>query len=66
MAVSKVNQTSRVKHYPFECGYDRITRPRYTLSLHFYLVAIVFLIFDVEIALLIPLIIAMKATHHTC
>lgn len=41
---------------PFECGFDPISKNRLPFSLTFYLVTIIFLIFDVEIAIIIPLI----------
>jgi NADH-quinone oxidoreductase subunit A len=38
----------------YECGVPVITSPRQRLSVHFYLVAILFILFDIETVFLIP------------
>jgi NADH-quinone oxidoreductase subunit A len=39
---------------PYECGFDAFSDSRSKFDVHFYLVAILFIIFDLEIAFLFP------------
>lgn len=47
-------RTSEIKNEPFECGVPIVTPFTGTAPVKFYLVALLFLLFDVEIAFLLP------------
>jgi len=43
------------KIYTFECGFDPVNRQRIPFSMQFFIIAILFLIFDMEISIILPL-----------
>ena len=52
---------SPVKSEPFECGQVPLSLPAGRLSIKFYLTAILFVLFDVEIVFLYPWAVAYRA-----
>uniref|UniRef100_UPI0030DFC064 NADH dehydrogenase subunit 3 n=1 Tax=Bregmatothrips sinensis TaxID=3045418 RepID=UPI0030DFC064 len=54
MILSKKSMNKKEKWVPFECGFNFFNFPRMPFSMRFFLIAIIFIIFDVEISLIIP------------
>lgn len=48
------------KNSPYECGFEGIGKVRNEFDVQFYLVAILFIIFDLEIAFLFPFAVSLK------
>lgn len=51
---------SAEKLLPYECGLDPVGSPRRRFSVKFFLVAIIFIVFDVEVVFLYPWAIVFK------
>jgi NADH:ubiquinone oxidoreductase subunit 3 (subunit A) len=50
------------KNSPYECGYDAFSDARDTFDIRFYLVAILFLVFDLEVSFLFPWAVSLDTT----
>ena len=48
------------KAKPFECGVDPIALPAGRLPIHFYVMAMLFVVFDVELVFLFPWAVVLK------
>lgn len=58
--VSPKGKYSSDKNSPYECGFEEFDSARVPFDVRFYLVAILFIIFDLEIALLFPWAIVIR------
>lgn len=52
--LAKIHYIRNEKNSPFECGFNPSQKTRIPFSLQFFLIALIFIIFDVEIILIIP------------
>jgi NADH-quinone oxidoreductase subunit A len=53
---------SEVKSQPFECGKEPFALPRGQIPVHFYTVAMLFIVFDVELVFLFPWAVTFRET----
>jgi len=53
LLITKKNYKEKIS--TFECGFDPRREARLPFSIHFFLVALIFLIFDVEITIILPI-----------
>jgi NADH-quinone oxidoreductase subunit A len=54
------NRPDQAKNSPYECGFEAFEDARMKFDVRYYLVAILFILFDLEIAFLFPWAVALK------
>ncbi len=54
------NRPNEAKNSPYECGFEAFEDARMKFDVRYYLVAILFILFDLEIAFLFPWAAALK------
>jgi NADH-quinone oxidoreductase subunit A len=54
----------KAKLTPYECGFDAFEDTRTKFDVRYYLVAILFIVFDLEIAFLFPWAVALNQIGH--
>nr|AIM19542.1 NADH dehydrogenase subunit 3 [Diceroprocta semicincta] len=62
--ISTKSISDREKISPFECGFDPFESSRIPFSSHFFLIAVIFLVFDVELVIIMPMIILMPTLKY--
>nr|YP_010478235.1 NADH dehydrogenase subunit 3 [Nesophrosyne sp. 281 GMB-2012]UVI59679.1 NADH dehydrogenase subunit 3 [Nesophrosyne sp. 281 GMB-2012] len=60
--ISKKSIIDNQKATPFECGFNPVSYTRLPFSMHFFLIAVLFLVFDIEIIMVLPMILTVKTT----
>jgi NADH-quinone oxidoreductase subunit A len=48
---------------PYECGFEAFEDSRVRFDVRYYLVAIIFIVFDLEIAFFFPWAVSLRETH---
>jgi NADH-quinone oxidoreductase subunit A len=54
------NRPDSAKNSPYECGFEAFEDARMKFDVRYYLIAILFILFDLEIAFLFPWAVALK------
>ena len=54
------NRPDEAKNSPYECGFEAFEDARMKFDVRYYLIAILFILFDLEIAFLFPWAVALK------
>jgi NADH-ubiquinone oxidoreductase chain 3 len=54
--INEIIKVNKQKIYEFECGFNILSNNRLSFSTQYFLITIIFLIFDLEIVLIVPII----------
>nr|WBU10589.1 NADH dehydrogenase subunit 3 [Megacampsomeris sp. 1 YJY-2023a] len=51
------------KSSPYECGFDQHSHPQTPISVQFFLISLIFLLFDIEIVFIIPMVLNFNSLN---
>ena len=54
LVLNKISKNFRINSTPLECGFSTRNEARQFIAFRFFMFAVVFLIFDIELLLLLP------------
>ena len=63
--ILRPNRPDAAKNSPYECGFEAFEDARMKFDVRFYLIAILFILFDLEIAFLLPWAVALQDVGMT-
>jgi len=63
LSFSKLYNTTFEKISPYECGFNPFDDSRHQFDISFYLIGILFIIFDLEVSFLFPWVLSLNFIH---
>jgi NADH-quinone oxidoreductase subunit A len=58
---SRVGRREEIKHDPYECGLPSDVKESFRFGISFYLIAMLFILFDIEVVFLYPVAVQLEA-----